>query len=108
MAEDVKRLIIEGDGFTSKPTIRVEGVDGVVTEAGLGWDTPAAEEIYNRLWDQINRHTEKVMAGAQAWDVAARQRRAEEETAEMRRQARQLFEKHMRPYAKVNVDGAGG
>lgn len=104
---DEKRLIIEGDGYKEPPTIRLNGVDGVVTEAGIEWDSPQAEEIHTRLWDQINRHTEKVMAGAHAWDAAARQRRAEEETAEMRRQARQIYEKHTRTFVKVNVDGAG-
>jgi len=89
----------------------VIGMDmGDVTEMGVEWDSPAAEAMWLRLGDQINRYTEKVMAGACAGDYAARERRAREETAEMQRQADVIYNKHTRQYAKVrdNPGGADG
>jgi hypothetical protein len=87
--------------------LKLGDVEGEVTEMGVEWDSPGAEEMHRRLVDHINRHIDKVMQGAQSWDRARRQERAHKETEEARRQAADLFAKHTRTYARISAHGAG-
>lgn len=97
-----------GQGHKGPPETAVVGADGKVIEAGIEWDSAAAKDIHDRLWDHINRHTDAIMSGAgSAAEIPGRELRALAETAEARRQADVIYKKHTRPYVRVR-DGSAG